>query len=340
MKDLYSSYKDLPLALYQIQTKYRDEARPRAGLLRGREFVMKDSYRFDIDDAGLEASYDAPPRRLHQDVRPPRPAVRDRLGDVGGDGRVGERGVPRPDATSARTPSSAARACDYAANVEAVRVPAAGPRARTTTRPPRTSTTRPDTPTIATLVDLAQRRADLRREDREWTAADTLKNVIVMLRHPDGTREPLAIGVPGDRDVDMKRLEARSRPPRPRPFTEDDFAALPGAGQGLHRPRRARRGQRARHPLPRRPARGRRHQLGHRRRRGRPARRRPRRRPRLHARRHDRRRRGARRRPLPATATARSRSARGIEIGHIFQLGRKYAEALDLKVLDAERQAA
>jgi prolyl-tRNA synthetase len=44
--------------IYQIQTKYRDEARPRAGLLRGREFVMKDSYSFDVDDEGLQASYD------------------------------------------------------------------------------------------------------------------------------------------------------------------------------------------------------------------------------------------------------------------------------------------
>ena len=49
VKDLYSSYKDLPLSIYQIQNKYRDEARPRAGLLRGREFVMKDSYSFDIE---------------------------------------------------------------------------------------------------------------------------------------------------------------------------------------------------------------------------------------------------------------------------------------------------
>jgi len=57
VKDLYSSYKDLPLHIYQIQTKFRDEARPRAGLLRVREFVMKDSYSFDIDDAGLERSY-------------------------------------------------------------------------------------------------------------------------------------------------------------------------------------------------------------------------------------------------------------------------------------------
>ena len=63
VKDLYSSYKDLPLSLYQIQTKYRDEARPRAGLLRGREFVMKDSYSFDIDEAGLQKSYD-----MHRDA--------------------------------------------------------------------------------------------------------------------------------------------------------------------------------------------------------------------------------------------------------------------------------
>src|SRR5215470_1833192 len=59
VKDLYSSYKDLPVYLYQIQTKYRDEARPRAGILRGREFVMKDSYSFDLDDAGLARSYQA-----------------------------------------------------------------------------------------------------------------------------------------------------------------------------------------------------------------------------------------------------------------------------------------
>ena len=58
VKGEYSSYKDLPLSIYQIQTKYRDEARPRAGILRGREFVMKDSYSFDIDDAGLQVSYD------------------------------------------------------------------------------------------------------------------------------------------------------------------------------------------------------------------------------------------------------------------------------------------
>ena len=95
VKDLYSSYKDLPLSIYQIQTKYRDEARPRAGLLRGREFVMKDSYSFDVDDAGLEASYE-----LHRDayIR-----IFDRLGldyvivaaMSGAMGGSRSRGVPR-----------------------------------------------------------------------------------------------------------------------------------------------------------------------------------------------------------------------------------------------------
>ena len=97
VKDLYGSYKDLPLSLYQIQTKYRDEARPRAGLFRGREFTMKDSYSFDVDDAGLDALLRRPPRRLHQDLRPARPGLRHRLGDVGRDGRLDERGVPAPD---------------------------------------------------------------------------------------------------------------------------------------------------------------------------------------------------------------------------------------------------
>ena len=97
VKGLYSSYRDLPLCIYQIQTKYRDEARPRAGLLRGREFVMKDSYSFDVDDAGAAAVVRAPSRGLHQAVRPTRPAVRDRVGDVGCDGRLGVGGVPGSD---------------------------------------------------------------------------------------------------------------------------------------------------------------------------------------------------------------------------------------------------
>ncbi len=96
VKDLYSSYKDLPVWLYQIQTKYRDEARPRAGLIRGREFTMKDSYSFDTSDEGLDASYARSPEGLHQDVRPVRVRLRDRQGDQRRDGRVEVGGVPRP----------------------------------------------------------------------------------------------------------------------------------------------------------------------------------------------------------------------------------------------------
>ena len=57
VKNEIKSYKTLPINLYQIQTKYRDEVRPRFGLMRGREFIMKDSYSFDVDDKGLDASY-------------------------------------------------------------------------------------------------------------------------------------------------------------------------------------------------------------------------------------------------------------------------------------------
>ena len=67
VKDMCSSYKDLPLTIYQIQTKYRDEARPRAGLIRGREFIMKDSYSFDMDETALDASYRAH-RRAYERV--------------------------------------------------------------------------------------------------------------------------------------------------------------------------------------------------------------------------------------------------------------------------------
>ena len=94
VKDLYSSYKDLPVSLYQIQTKYRDEARPRAGILRGREFVMKDSYSFDTSRRGPGRLLRQAPRRLHHHVRPAAAAVHDRLGDVRGHGRLGLRGVP------------------------------------------------------------------------------------------------------------------------------------------------------------------------------------------------------------------------------------------------------
>src|SRR3954470_20982347 len=230
VKDLYSSYKDLPLSLYQIQTKFRDEARPRAGLLRGREFVMKDSYSFDVDDAGLDRSYAA-----HREayIR-----IFDRLGldYVIVSALSGAMGGSKSE--EFLTPASVGEdtyvrctICDYAANVEALRtlVPPALPYDDV---PAAHVEDTPDTPTIETLVALANGRSDLRRSDRDWTAADTLKNVVVKLRHPGGKTELLAIGVPGDREVDAKRLEAVVHPSVVQPFTEEDFAANPGLVRG------------------------------------------------------------------------------------------------------------
>jgi prolyl-tRNA synthetase len=230
VKDLYSSYKDLPLCIYQIQTKYRDEARPRAGLLRGREFVMKDSYSFDLDDAGLAVSY-----QRHRDayIRTfdrlglPYVIVSAMSGAMGGS--ASEEFLAPLDVgedTFVRTKSGS-----YAANVEAMQV-ARPPDLPYDDAPPAVVHDTPDTPTIATLVDHLNARDELRRDDRDWTAADTLKNVVVKLRHPDGTVEPLAIAVPGDRDVDIKRLEAAVSPAEAEPFTDEDFARYPALAKG------------------------------------------------------------------------------------------------------------
>src|SRR3954453_12273463 len=202
VKDLYSSYKDLPLALYQIQTKYRDEARPRAGLIRGREFVMKDAYSFDIDDAGLDASYQAQRDAYRR--------IFDRLGleHVIVAGKAGAMGGSRSEEFLTPTPigedTFVRSAGGYAANVEAVTpgVPEAIP---FDGLPEAHVEDTPDTPTIETLVAAAQELFP----DAGYTAASTLKNVVVTLVHPDGTREPLVIGIPGDREVDQKRLEAQ-----------------------------------------------------------------------------------------------------------------------------------
>ncbi len=227
VKDLCSSYKDLPLSLYQIQTKYRDEARPRAALLRGREFVMKDSYSFDLDEAGLQRSYDQ-----HRDayVR-----IFDRLGfeyvivkaDAGAMGgsaseeflAIAEHG----EDTFVRSPGG------YAANVEAVETPVPDALGYDDLPWAHVEHT-PGTPTIDSLVDLANERHP--RADRAWTGADTLKNVVFVLVHPDGRREPLVVGLPGDRDVDQKRLEAAVAPALPEPFGDSDFAAHPELVKG------------------------------------------------------------------------------------------------------------
>ena len=172
VKGEYSSYKDLPLCIYQIQTKYRDEARPRAGILRGREFVMKDSYSFDVDDAGLERSY-----QRHRDAYI---ASFDRLelDYVIVSATSGAMGGSKSEEFLAPTESGEdtfvrCTACDYAANVEAVVTP---PMAAIDSSglPAAVVHDTPDTPTIETLVSVSNSREDLRRSDRAWTAADTM----------------------------------------------------------------------------------------------------------------------------------------------------------------------
>ena len=202
VKDLYSSYKDLPVMLYQIQTKYRDEARPRAGLLRGREFIMKDSYSFDVDDAGLDAAYDAHRRayqRIFDRLGLEIVIVRAQSGPMGGS-RSEEFLHPTEigEDTFVRSPGG------YAANVEAVTTVAPDPVDPSGTPAAHVENT-PDSPTIQTLVD--QANALHPKAEGQWSAADTLKNLLVVVTPPDGERRVVAVGVPGDRAVDLKRLE-------------------------------------------------------------------------------------------------------------------------------------
>ncbi|NBP50285.1 MAG: proline--tRNA ligase [Actinobacteria bacterium] len=333
VKDLSSSYRDLPVWLYQIQDKYRDEARPRGGLLRGREFSMKDSYSFDLDDEGLRASYAAHRAayvRIFERLGLPFAIVSAVSGAMGGS--ASEEFLFPCDA--GEDTYVQCTACEYAANTEAVRVGAIAP-ADGAAAPAAQVVDTPDTPTIQTLVDLFNARDDLRRADRPWTAADTLKNVVVMLRHPDGRREPLAVGVPGDREVDLKRLEAQVGPAEVLAFDEADFAANPALVKGYIGPGAlgSNRASGIRYLLDPRIVPGTEWITGA----DQPGR-------------HvahlvlgrdfdgDGRIDAAEVRdddPCPSCG-GRLEIRRGIEIGHVFQLGRKYAETLGLSVLDQD----
>ncbi|MDZ5664272.1 proline--tRNA ligase [Nocardioides sp. S-58] len=330
VKDLYSSYKDLPLSIYQIQNKYRDEARPRAGLLRGREFVMKDSYSFDIDDAGLERSY-----QRHRDayVR-----IFDRLGFEyvivkATSGAMGGSASEEFLAKAEVGEDTYVRCthCDYAANVEAVAVPTPAPVSYDDVPAAHAEDT-PGTPTIDSLVD--HLNAAFPRDDRPWAAGDTLKNVLVVLKHPDGTREPLAIGVPGDREVDQKRLEGQLEPIEVEPMDEAELARHAALVKGYIGPGvlGAESASGIRFLVDPRVSQGTRWVTG----------------ADVHGshvvdmvvgrdftpdgtieaadvRDGD---------ACPNCDEGTLESARGVEMGHIFQLGRKYAEALGLQVLD------
>ncbi|HEX2288673.1 MAG TPA: proline--tRNA ligase, partial [Pseudonocardiaceae bacterium] len=223
VKGEFSSYKDYPVILYQVQTKYRDEERPRAGILRGREFLMKDSYSFDLSEEGLALSY-----RLHREAYI---KIFDRLGlryvivsAMSGamGGSASEEFLAEADTgedTFVRSTESR-----YAANVEAVTIPAP-PELPIDGRPPAQILHTPNTPTIDTLVDHLN-GAGL---GRTFSAVDTLKNVMVKTR-PPGAQECwalLGIGVPGDREVDIKRLAAAVYPAEIALLDDADFAAHP-----------------------------------------------------------------------------------------------------------------
>ncbi|WOF22077.1 proline--tRNA ligase [Microbacterium betulae] len=219
VKDLYNSYKDLPLTLFQIQDKYRDEARPRAGLLRGREFTMKDAYSFDHTDEGLDRSYTAQRdayERIFRRLGLEYVIVQADAGAMGGS-RSEEFLHPTPvgEDTFVRTEGG------YAANVEAFTTTAPEPIPFDGLPDPVVFDS-PGTTTIQTLVDHANEVLD-----GERTAADTLKNVVLALTHLDGTREIVVVGLPGDRDVDAKRAEVAFAPAEVEPATEEDLARHP-----------------------------------------------------------------------------------------------------------------
>ncbi len=222
VKGEFSSYKDYPVILYQIQTKYRDEERPRAGILRGREFLMKDSYSFDLSEEGLAQSY-----RAHRGAYI---KIFDRLGlryviVSAMSGAMGGSASEEFLAEAETGEDTFVRSTEsgYAANVEAVITPAP-PELPTDGRPPAQVLDTPNTPTIDTLVEHLN-GAGL---GRTFTAADTLKNVLVKTRKPGAQQwDLLGIGLPGDREVDMKRLEGSLAPAEVALLDDADFARHP-----------------------------------------------------------------------------------------------------------------
>ena len=334
VKDLYSSYKDLPLSLYQIQNKYRDEARPRAGLLRGREFVMKDAYSFDINDEGLEVSYQAQRSAYER--------IFTRLGveyvivkaDAGAMGGSKSEEFLSPSAIGEDT--FVRSAGGYAANVEAVKTVA--PKEIDYSKAPAAEVhDSPNTPTIKTLVELANAKVK-KADGSKWSAADTLKNVVLAVTSAEGKREIVIVGIPGDREVDQKRAEAFFGTDQIAQATDEDFAKHKVLVKGYIGPTtsgsqflgsKAKSG--IKYLVDPRVVRGsawvtganesEKHVFGL-----------------VMGRDFDSD--GiadiaeVREGDLAPDGSGELELARGIEIGHVFQLGRKYAEALDLKVLD------
>ncbi len=220
VKGEFSSYKDLPLSIYQIQTKYRDEPRPRSGIIRGREFVMKDSYSFDIDDAGLEASYQ---RHREAYIK-----TFNRLGLKFNivSAMSGAMGGSKSEEFLAPCPTGEdtyvlCEKCGYAANVEAMVTKV---EAYAGEVPPAFEIfDSPNTPTIDSLVELVNSKFGI-----SITGGDTLKNVLLMA---DG--KAISVLVPGDREVDLKRVGANLAGVQDlRLFEDEDFAKYPGLVKG------------------------------------------------------------------------------------------------------------
>jgi prolyl-tRNA synthetase len=318
VKGEYSSYKDLPLSIYQIQTKFRDEARPRSGIIRGREFVMKDSYSFDIDDAGLDISY-----QKHRDAYV---QTFDRLGLKYNIVRAvsGAMGGSKSEeflapCTTGEDTYVLCPSCGFAANVEAMvtKVDPVDPSAT----PALEELDTPNTPTIDSLVQVLNERFG-----GGFTGASTLKNVMLVA---DG--EAISVLVPGDREVDLKRFQENLGGIHElRTFEEADFAKFPGLVKGYIGPQNAQALGIKVYADPR-VAPGTSWVTG--------------------ANKRDRHARnvvnGRDFTPDAYVEAAEVRAGdacpecstevvidRAIEIGHIFQLGRKYAEALSLTVLD------
>ncbi|HLS92311.1 MAG TPA: proline--tRNA ligase, partial [Microbacterium sp.] len=334
VKDLYTSYKDLPLTIYQIQDKYRDEARPRAGLLRGREFTMKDAYSFDASDEGLDTSYVAQRdayERIFTRLGMEYVIVQADAGAMGGS-RSEEFLHPTPvgEDTFVRSPGG------YAANVEAFTTLVPEPLPYDDAPAPVVYDS-PGTTTIQTLVEHANEHVPGAPEGG-WTAAHTLKNVVLALTHLDGTREVVVVGIPGDRDIDDNRVEVAFAPAEVEPATAEDFERHPDLVPGFIGPwselgpvlgEESATG--IRYFLDPRVVDGTRWITG--------------------ANRADAHVHGlVAGRDFTADGTVEAATVRegdpapdgsgpvtlerGMEIGHVFQLGRKYAESLGLKVLD------
>ena len=234
VKDMYASYKDLPVTLYQIQTKYRDEFRPRAGLIRGREFIMKDAYSFTIDEEGMrKAYYDerGAYERIFQRLDLKYVPVFAMSGPMGGSASE-EFLAPMPigEDTFALAPSGKAW------NVEALSTPEP-PAVDCAATPAADKRATPNAGAIDEMVDYANTRYP-REDGRAWQAADILKNVVIAVKHAEDEnhdepwRELVVVGVPGDRVVDMKRLEAQFAPSEIEEATEDDLKAHPELVRG------------------------------------------------------------------------------------------------------------